>query len=43
MYNVMLVSGVQQMNQLYIYPLFFRFFSHMDHYRALSRAPCAIQ
>ena len=30
------------MNQLYIYiyPLFFRFFSHTGHYRVLSRVPC---
>ena len=28
---------------IYIYPLFFRFFSRMDHYRVLSRVPCAIQ
>ena len=32
-------------NQLHIniYPLFFRFFSHIGHYRVLSRAPYAIQ
>ena len=30
------------MTQLYTYPLFFRFFSHISHYRVLSRAPCAI-
>ena len=28
---------------IYIYPLFFRFYSHMCHYRVLSRVPCAIQ
>ena len=28
---------------IYIYPLFFRFFSHVDHYRVLSRVPCATQ
>ena len=41
----MLVSAVQQKNQLYtyIYPLFFRFFSHISHYRVFSRAPCVIQ
>ena len=34
-----------KMNQLYIYiyPLFFRFFFHIGHYRVLSRVPCAIQ
>ena len=26
---------------IYIYLLFFRFFSRMDHYRVLSRVPCA--
>ena len=33
------------MNQLYIYiyPLLFRFFSHIGHYRVLSRVPCAIK
>ena len=33
------------MNQLYIYIylLFFKFFSHVDHYRVLSRVPCAMQ
>ena len=25
------------------YPLFLRFFSHIGHYRALSRVPCVIQ
>ena len=28
---------------IYIYPLFFRFFSHIGHYRVLSRVMCAIQ
>ena len=34
-----------KVNQLYIYvyPLFFRFFSHIGHHRILSRVPCAIQ
>ena len=33
------------MNLLYIhiYPFFFRFFSHIGHYRILRRVPCAIQ
>ena len=26
---------------IYIYPLFLRFFSHIGHYRVLSRVPCA--
>ena len=28
---------------VYIYPFFFRFFSHMGYYRILSRVPCAIR
>ena len=34
-----------KLNQLYthIYPLFFKFFSHIGHYRVLSRVPCAVQ
>ena len=37
-YNVMLVSAVQKSESvLYImYPFLFRFFSHIDHYGALS-------
>ena len=31
-----------EVNQLYIYWLFFRFFSHIGHYRVLNRVPCAI-
>ena len=44
-YTVVLVSGYSKVNQLYIYryPLFFRFFSSLSHYRVLSRVPCAIQ
>ena len=43
MYNVVLVSGTQHSKlSIYIYPLFFRFFSHIGHYRVLSRAPCAV-
>ena len=44
--NVVLVSGVQQSESinLYIrvYPLFFRFFSHVGHHRVLGRVSCAI-
>ena len=29
-------------NQLYICPLFFRLFSHIGHYRVLSRVLCAL-
>lgn len=44
MNNVVLVLGVQQKFQLYIYmhPLK-KFFSHLGYYRVLSRFPCAIQ
>ena len=31
-----------KMTELYKYPLFFRFFSHISHYRVLSRVPCAL-
>ena len=45
-YTAVLVSAVQQSESiihiLYIYPLFFRFYSHIGHYRVLSRVPCAI-
>ena len=45
-YNVVLLSAVKQSNrvkQIYTYPLCFRFFFHVDHYRVLNRVPCAIQ
>ena len=46
-YNVVLASGVQQNDSvIHIHmspPLFLRFFSHISHYRVLSRVPCAIQ
>ena len=38
----LLNSKVNQL-YIYIYPLFFRFFSHLGHYRVLSRVPCAVQ
>ena len=39
----MLVPGVQQSESvLYMYLLFFRFYSHIDHYRVLGRVPCAM-
>ena len=41
-YNVVLVSGVQQSESVSHNPLFFRFFSHLGHHRVLSTAPCAI-
>ena len=43
--NIMLVSGVQQSDQLraYVYLFFFKLFSHLGCYIILSRVPCAIQ
>ena len=41
-----IVSGVQQSEaviHIYIYPFFFRFFSHIGLYSVLSRVACAIQ
>ena len=38
----LLYSKVNQF-YVYIYPLFFRFFFHIGHYRVLRRVPCAIQ
>ena len=31
-YNVVLLYAVQQSESVHIYPLFFRFFSHIGHY-----------
>ena len=44
-YNPVLVSGVQQRcTDVYTCNhLFQRLFSHIDHYRVLSRVPCSIQ
>ena len=41
---VVLVSGIQQTELLYIYihPLFLRLFSHIDHHRVCSRVLCAV-
>ena len=44
-YNVVLISAVEQSDsviQIHI-STFFRFFSHIGHYRVLSRVSCAIQ
>ena len=41
MYNVVLVSGIQQRIQLYIH--FFIFFSIVVYYRILNIVPCDIQ
>ena len=45
LYNLLFVSAVQQMNQLYVYtyPLFCGFPSPLGHRRALRGAPfCAV-
>ena len=44
LYNTVLLSAVQESDQLYrySYPLVFRFPSHLDHLGALSNIPCAI-
>ena len=41
-YSFLLYNKVNQLF-VYIYPLFFGFPSHLGHYRAFSRVPCAIQ
>ena len=44
-YHVVLVSAVQQgewVIHIHIYPLLFRFCSHIGHYRLLSRVPCLL-
>ena len=43
MYNVVLVSGVQQNDSVVHTLLFFRFFSLIGYYKILSRVPCAIE
>ena len=47
MHNAVLVSGIQIQSKsvLYIYisPFFLRFYSHIGHYKVLSRVLCAIQ
>ena len=42
LYQLLLFGKVNCL-YIYIYPLFFRFFSHTGHYRVLSRIPCVIQ
>ena len=44
-YNVGIISLYNKGIQLYmyIYPLFFRFFPHIDYHRILSRVVCAIE
>ena len=42
-YNVILVSGVQQNDSIihiHIYLFFFKLFSRLGYYRVLSRVPC---
>ena len=41
-YKVVFVSSVQQKDSIIHISFFFRFFSHIDYYRILSRDPCAI-
>ena len=44
--SLVVVSAVQQSEsavRVHIYPLFFGFPSHLGHYRALVRVPCAVQ
>ena len=42
-YNVALVSGVQQSDSVLYISVFFRFFSLIGSYKILSIVPCAIQ
>ena len=45
-YNVVLVSGVQQNDSvihMYTYLFFFRFFSIIGYYKILNVVPCALQ
>ena len=42
LYQFLLYSKVNHL-YIYIYLLFFRFYSHIGHYRVLSRVACAIQ
>ena len=41
--DVVLVSSVQQSESIIHTHSFLRFLSHIDHYRILSRVPCALQ
>ena len=44
LYNVVLVSGVQQSDSvIYIYIFFFRFFFITGYYKILNIVPCAMQ
>ena len=44
-YNVVVISLYNKVNQLYIYTyaFFFRFFSYIDYHRILSKVLCATQ
>ena len=44
-YNVVLVSSIQQSDSvyIYIYMFFFTFFFFIGYFKILSRVPCAIQ
>ena len=41
-YNIVIISAVQESDQIYTYPLFFNVFSHIDYHRILARVSCAI-
>lgn len=41
-YNIVLVAAAQPSESIIHNALFFRCFSHIDHYRVLSSVPCAI-
>ena len=43
LYEVVLVSGVQQSDSEYIYTFFIRFFLIIDYYKILIIVSCAIQ
>ena len=43
-YNIVLVSGIQQSDSvIHMYIFFFRFFSIIDYYKILNIVPCAVQ
>ena len=43
-YNVILISGVSQIDlYIYMYLFFFKFLSHIGYQSLLNRVPCAIQ
>lgn len=45
-FGVVIPSAVQESEfvlYIYMYPLFFRLFSHIGHHRVLSHVPCAVR